>query len=209
MPDPALWGLFVAASVVLLLTPGPAVLFIIARSVEQGRTAGLVSVLGIHLGTIVHVTAAAVGLSALLVSSALGFAIVKYLGAAYLIWMGIRTFMSKEPGPEAPTVAAGSLREVFRDGFVVNLFNPKTAIFFLAFLPQFVDPARAAVHWQILILGLTFMALGIMSDGMFALVAGAAGDFLRRNRRFLRFQRWFAGTSFVGLGVTAALATRK
>ncbi|WP_262269943.1 LysE family translocator [Microvirga yunnanensis] len=209
MPDLTLWGLFIVASVVLLLTPGPAVLFIVARSVEQGRAAGLVSVLGIHLGTIVHVTAAAVGLSALLVSSSLAFAIVKYLGAAYLVWIGLRTLMAKDPDPERPEVPAKPLRRVFRDGFVVNLFNPKTAIFFLAFLPQFVDPSRGAVHWQILLLGLTFMGLGIMSDGMFALVAGTAGDFLRRNGRFLRFQRWFAGTSFIGLGITAALATRK
>jgi len=209
MPDPNLWGLFVAASVVLLLTPGPAVLFIVARSIDQGRAAGLVSVVGIHLGTIVHITAAAFGLSALVVSSALAFAIVKYLGAAYLVWMGIRTLMAKDPSPEAPALAAEPLRRVFRDGFVVNLFNPKTAIFFLAFLPQFVDPARGAVHWQVLVLGLTFMALGIMSDGMFALLAGAAGDMLRRNRRALRLQRWFAGTSFIGLGITAALATRK
>jgi threonine/homoserine/homoserine lactone efflux protein len=209
MPDLTLWGLFIVASVVLLLTPGPAVLFIIARSLEQGRAAGLVSVLGIHLGTIVHITAAAIGLSALLVSSALAFAVVKYLGAAYLIWIGIRTLLAKDPDPEAPAAPAEPLRRVFRDGFVVNLFNPKTAIFFLAFLPQFVDPARGAVHWQILILGLTFMGLGIMSDGMFALVAGTAGDVLRCNRRFLLFQRRFAGTAFIGLGVTAALATRK
>lgn len=209
MPDPTLWGLFVVASVVLLLTPGPAVLFIVARSVAQGRSAGLVSVLGIHLGTIVHIVAAAVGLSALVVSSALAFAIVKYLGAAYLIWIGIRTLMAKAPEAQKVEIPAEPLRRVFRDGFVVNLFNPKTAIFFLAFLPQFVDPARGAVHWQIIILGLTFMGLGMMSDGMFALVAGAAGDFLRRNRRFLRLQRWFAGISFIGLGITAALATRK
>jgi threonine/homoserine/homoserine lactone efflux protein len=199
----------VVASVVLLLTPGPAVLYIVARSVQQGRAAGLVSVLGIHLGTIVHITAAAVGLSALLVSSALAFALVKYLGAAYLVWIGIRTFIGKDPDPEAPAVPAAPLNRAFRDGFVVNLFNPKTAIFFLAFLPQFVDPARGALHWQILILGLTFMGLGIMSDGAFALVAGAAGEFLRRSRRFQRLLRWFSGTSFVGLGVTAALATRK
>jgi threonine/homoserine/homoserine lactone efflux protein len=209
VPDPTLWGLFVAASVVLLLTPGPAVLYIVARSVEQGRAAGLVSVLGIHLGTIVHIAAAAVGLSALIVSSALAFAAVKYLGAAYLIWIGIRTFMAKDPDPEALAVPPEPLHRLFRDGFVVNLLNPKTAIFFLAFLPQFVDPAHGMVHWQILVLGLTFMGLGIVSDGMFALVAGAAGDFLRRSRRFLRFQRWFAGTSFIGLGLTAALATRK
>jgi len=209
MPDPTLWGLFVAASVVLLLTPGPAVLYIVARSVQQGRAAGLVSVLGIHLGTIVHITAAAVGLSALLVSSALAFAIVKYLGAAYLIWIGIRTFLAKDPHPDAAAPPKAPLRRIFRDGFLVNLFNPKTAIFFLAFLPQFVDPARGPLHWQILILGLTFMGLGMMSDGMYALAAGTAGDFLRRSRRFLRFQRRFAGTSFIGLGVTAALATRK
>ena len=209
MPDLTMWGLFVVASVVLLITPGPAVLYIVARSVEQGRTAGLASVLGIHLGTIVHITAAAFGLSALIVSSALAFAIVKYLGAAYLIWIGIRTLMAKVPAPETPTVPAEPLRRVLRDGFVVNVFNPKTAIFFLAFLPQFVEPARGAVHWQILCLGLTFMGLGIMSDGMYALAAGAAGDFLRHHRGFLRFQRWFAGASFVGLGVTAALATRK
>ena len=209
MPDPTLWGLFIAASVVLLLTPGPAVLFIVARSVQQGRTAGLVSVLGIHLGTIVHILAAAVGLSALIVSSALAFAIVKYLGAAYLIWMGIRTLMAKDASHEMPVMPAAPLRRAFRDGFVVNLFNPKTAIFFLAFLPQFVDPARSALHWQILALGLTFMGLGILSDGIFALLAGAAGDMLRRSRRFQRVLRWFSGTSFIGLGVTAALATRK
>ncbi|RFB75702.1 LysE family translocator [Methylovirgula sp. 4M-Z18] len=209
MPSPTLWGLFILASAVLLLTPGPAVLYIVARSVEQGRRAGLVSVLGIHLGTIVHITAAAVGLSALIVSSALAFAVVKYLGAAYLIWIGMRTFMARDPSTTTPAVHREPLRRIFRDGFVVNLFNPKTAIFFLAFLPQFVDPTRGPVHWQILVLGFTFMGLGIMSDGMFALVAGAAGDFLRRNKRFLRFQRWFAGTSFVGLGLTAAFASRK
>ena len=209
MPDPTLWGVFVVASVVPLLTPGPAVLYIVARSVQQGRAAGLASVLGIHLGTIVHIAAAAVGLSALIVSSALAFAVVKYLGAAYLIWIGIRTLMAGEPDADAPAPPPERLGRVFRDGFVVNLLNPKTAIFFLAFLPQFVDPARAAVHWQILALGLTFMGLGILSDGMFALAAGTAGAFLRRSRRFLRLQRWFAGTSFIGLGLAAALAGRK
>jgi threonine/homoserine/homoserine lactone efflux protein len=209
MPDSTLWGVFVVASVVLLLTPGPAVLYIVARSVQQGRAAGLASVLGIHLGTIVHIAAAAVGLSALIVSSALAFAVVKYLGAAYLIWIGIRTLMAGEPDADAPAPPPEPLGRVFRDGFVVNLLNPKTAIFFLAFLPQFVDPAGAAVHWQILALGLTFMGLGILSDGMFALAAGTAGAFLRRSRRFLRLQRWFAGTSFIGLGLAAALAGRK
>jgi len=183
MPDLTLWGLFVVALMVLLLKPGPAVLYIVARSVEQGRAAGLVSVLGIHLGTTIHITAAAVGLSALIVSSALAFALVKYFGAAYLIWIGIRTLIAKDPDPEALKVPPGTLQRAFRDGFVVNLFNPKTAIFFLAFLPQFVDPARGGLHWQILILGLTFMGLGIISDGMFARAAGTAGDLLRGMRQ--------------------------
>jgi threonine/homoserine/homoserine lactone efflux protein len=209
MPDLSLWGLFVVASLVLLLTPGPAVLYIVARSVQQGRTAGLVSVVGIHLGSIVHIIAAAVGLSALLVSSALAFAVMKYLGAAYLIWMGVRTLMAKAPDPETPEIEAKSLHRAFRDGFVVNLLNPKTAIFFLSFLPQFVDPARGSVHWQILTLGLTFMGLGIVSDGMFALVAGGAGDFIRRSQRFQCLLRWLSGVSYVGLGVSAAIASRK
>ena len=209
MPDPMLWGLFIAASLVLLLTPGPAVLYIVARSVQQGRTAGLVSVLGIHLGTLVHITAAAIGLSALLVSSALAFAVVKYLGAAYLIWMGVRTLMAKAPDPEMPVVEAKPLHRAFRDGFVVNLLNPKTAIFFLSFLPQFVDPARGSVHGQVLTLGLTFMGLGMLSDGLFALVAGAAGEVLRCSTRVQHLLLWFSGASFVGLGVSAALASRK
>jgi threonine/homoserine/homoserine lactone efflux protein len=210
MPDLTTWWLFVAASLVLLLTPGPAVLFIVARSVQQGRAAGLVSVIGIHLGTIVHIVAAAVGLSTLLMSSAIAFAIIKYLGAAYLIWMGIRTFMSGDIDPDLPPVPrVGSLRRAFRDGFLVNLFNPKTGIFFLAFLPQFVDPRMGAVHWQILALGLTFMALGILTDGIFAFAAGTLGDVLRRSRRLQQLLRWFSGTSFIGLGVTAAFATRK
>ena len=209
MPDPTLWGLFVLASIVLAVTPGPAVLFIVARSMQQGRKAGLVSVLGIHLGTVVHIVGAAVGLSALILSSALACAIVKYLGVAYLIWIGIRTLLANDPDPQAPVMPPEKLRRVFRDGFVVNLFNPKTAIFFLAFLPQFVDPARGHLHWQILALGFTFMVVGFVSDAIYAVVAGAAGEFLRRSRRFLRIQRWFAGLSFIGLGLTAALAGRK
>lgn len=209
MPDPTLWALFVVASVVLLLTPGPAVLFIVARSIQQGRTVGLVSVIGIHLGTTVHIAAAAIGLSALIVSSAVAFSIAKYLGAAYLVWMGIRTVLAPDADPELPVLPAEPLRRAFRDGFVVNLLNPKTAIFFLAFLPHFADPALGTLHWQVVVLGLTFMGLGIMSDGAFALAAGTAGNLLRRSRGFQRFVRWFSGASFIGLGVTAALTSRK
>jgi threonine/homoserine/homoserine lactone efflux protein len=134
---------------------------------------------------------------------------VKYLGAAYLIVLGIRTLLARDADPAAAAPAPEPLARIFRDGFVVNLLNPKTAVFFLAFLPQFVDPARAPVHGQILVLGVTFMALGILSDGLFALAAGAAGDLLRGSRALLRLRRWFTGLSFIGLGVTAALAGRK
>jgi threonine/homoserine/homoserine lactone efflux protein len=207
MPDLHVLGLFVVASVVLLVTPGPAVLYIVARSIAQGRSAGLVSVAGIHLATMIHVAAAALGLSALLMSSALAFAIVKYLGAAYLVWIGLRALLAADP-PATPVAEPEPMARVFRDGFVVNLFNPKTALFFLAFLPQFVDPARA-VHWQIMLLGAIFIGLGVISDVTFALAAGAAGAWLKRSRCYQRVQRWFSGSCFIGLGVTAALAERK
>ena len=211
MPDPTMLGIFVAATIVLLVTPGPAVLYIVARSVEQGRSAGLVSVAGIHLGTIAHIAAATLGLSALLLSSAIAFEVVKYLGAAYLIWLGVRALMTRDPAedPLGAKTRPRPLRRVFRDGLVVNLLNPKTALFFLAFLPQFVDPARGHAYLQILVLGLIFMGLGMVSDSLYALAAGTASDWLKHNRRFIRFQRWFAGCAFIGLGVTAALASRK
>ena len=130
MPDPTLWGLFLIASLVLLLTPGPAVLYIVARSVQHGRTTGIVSAVGIHAGTIVHIAAAAIGISALVVSSALAFAIVKYLGATYLFWMGIQTFLTRDFAAEVPTPGKSTLSCAFRDGFVVNVFNPKDSNLF-------------------------------------------------------------------------------
>src|SRR5579872_6907477 len=144
LPGTASLGLFVAAALTLLLIPGPAVLYIISRSVEQGRLAGFVSDLGIHTATLVHVLAASLGLSALLMSSALAFAVVKYLGAAYLIWLGLRKLLGSngklEDMPASPRLSRLAL---FRDGFIVNLLNPKTALFFFAFLPQFVDQAES------------------------------------------------------------------
>jgi len=205
-PDPGVLVVFVAASLVLLVTPGPAVLYIVARSVEQGRLAGLVSALGIHAGTLVHVAAAALGISALLVSSALAFGVVKYLGAAYLVYLGLRKLLGRDGAPAGEAAPPRSLSRLFAQGAVVNLLNPKTALFFLAFLPQFVDPARGRIALQVLWLGAVFIALGIVSDGLWALAAGTAGGWLRRNERFLRAERYVSGTVFVGLGVTAALA---
>ena len=208
MPTPSTLALFAAAALTLLVIPGPSVLYVVTRSVEQGRRAGFVSVLGLHTGTLVHIAAAATGLSALLLASATLFDIVKLAGAAYLVALGVSRLV-RRVAPTERTIERASLRRVYGQGFVVNVLNPKTAIFFLSFLPQFVDPARGSVHGQVLTLGLTFMGLGLLSDGLFALVAGAAGEGLRRSTRVQHLLRWFSGASFVGLGVSAALASRK
>ena len=206
IPEASLLGLFVVAAMVLLLTPGPAVLYVVTRSVEQGRLAGLVSALGVHVGTLVHVAAAALGVSALLVSSALAFDVVKYLGALYLIYLGVRKLMGWDQAAHGRALAPRSLSRLFGQGVVVNVLNPKTALFFLAFLPQFVDVSKGAVGLQILVLGLIFVALGVMSDGLYAVAAGTAGAWLKREGRLLRAERYVSGSVFVGLGVTAALA---
>src|SRR5262249_41442614 len=145
LPDSQSLGIFLLAALVLLLTPGPAVLYIVARSMDQGRRAGLVSVLGVHAGTLVHVLAAAAGLSALLTGSATAFRVVKYLGAAYLVYLGIRRFLARGATGEGSGARELRLSRVFLDGAVVNVLNPKTALFFLAFLPQFVDVSRGRI----------------------------------------------------------------
>jgi threonine/homoserine/homoserine lactone efflux protein len=205
MPDPSRLALFVGAALLLLVVPGPSVLYIVTQSVSHGRRAGIVSVAGITTGTLVHIAAATVGLSALLASSALAFDVVKYLGAAYLIAVGIRRLAGweREAGPEAR--GTRDLGRLYRQGIVVNTFNPKTALFFLAFLPQFVDPGRGTPWLQILALGLLFAALGFCSDGVWALVAGTLGERLRRSRRLPSVQRYVSGSVFVGLGAVAAL----
>ena len=206
MPDPAALGVFFGAGFVLLMTPGPAVLYIVTRSIEQGRKAGLVSVLGIVVGTLFHVAAAALGISALLMSSALAFNALRYLGALYLIYLGCRTLMARDRPPDAANVERARLTEIFSQGVVVNLLNPHTALFFFAFLPQFVDPARGAVTMQIVTLGLLFIAMAAMTDSVWAITAGTAGDWIRRNPRFTRAQRYVTGSALIGLGAAAAIS---
>lgn len=198
--------LFILAALALLITPGPAVLYVVARSIDQGRLAGVVSMLGIHVGTLFHVAAAALGLSALLMSSALAFGVVKYLGAAYLIYLGVRKLLAREETSQPEVVERRKLAHVFYQGVVVNLLNPKTALFFFAFLPQFVEPAKGAVAGQILLLGFIFVVLGICSDGLYALLAGTIGRWFKGNMRFLRAERCFAGSVYIGLGVATALS---
>ena len=197
---------FLLAALILLLTPGPAVLYIIARSMDQGRVAGFVSVLSIESGNSVHVLAATLGLSAILMSSALAFSIVKYLGAAYLIYLGIRRLLTRDQGHELAKVQHQSLRRIYSQGVLVATLNPKTALFFLAFLPQFVDPSVGSVTSQLLTLGGIFVTMAIVTDSMYALLASTAGGWLKRNQSFLNTERYVVGSVYIGLGVTGALA---
>ena len=205
MPDWSTLSLFIAAASILVFIPGPNTLYIIARSVQQGRAAGIVSSLGVQLGTLFHVAAAAFGVSALLLSSALAFDIVKYAGAAYLIYLGIKTLLTKEKIEPTEEIKRTSLSRVFFQGAIVNVLNPKTALFFFAFLPQFIDATRGAVAMQIVLLGMTLVFLGILSDTVYALAAGSIGNRLRGSIRFLRAQRYFAGSVYIGLGAATAL----
>jgi threonine/homoserine/homoserine lactone efflux protein len=200
---------FAGAALALLLLPGPSVLYITARSATQGRAAGLVSVLGVHTGTLVHVVAAAVGLSALLVASAVAFTAVRWAGAAYLIGLGIVTVVRRRPLLAAGdgAVTPRSLRRLYADGVVVNTLNPKTALFFLAFLPQFVDPAGAPVWAQTLGLGLLFLVIGLCSDGCYALAGARIGRWLRARPRLHRHTPLIEGGVLVGLGLVTLVAS--
>ena len=201
--------LFLGASLALLLVPGPAVLYITARSANQGRVAGLVSVLAIEMANFLQAVAAMLGLSAILLSSALAFDVVKYLGAAYLIYLGIRKLVVSEEGIEKEEIKTESLRRIFWQGFLINLLNPKTALFFFAFLPQFVDPAKGNVTTQTLLLGTLFVVLALITDSMYALVASSLADRLRGNLHYQKGQRYFAGVVYLGLGITTALTGSK
>ncbi len=203
MPASTTLALFAAAALALLVVPGPAVLYIVAQSIDRGRVAGLVSVLGIQAGAAVHVAAAAVGLSALVVSSATAFQLVKYAGAAYLIVIGVRRLLARENGIAAEARAPRRLRRLFAQGVVVNVLNPKTALFFLAFLPQFVAVDGGSAALQLGLLGLAFVAIALASDIAYALAAGAI---TRRVWRTARMQRWVTGGVFIGLGAATALS---
>lgn len=208
MIDPSKLTLFLFAALALLLVPGPAVLYIIARSASQGRAAGLVSVFAIETANLIQAIAAGLGLSAILLSSALAFDVVKYLGAAYLIFLGIRKLLSTDNGAEEE-IKQESLRQIYWQGVAINILNPKTALFFFAFLPQFVDPARGNVVAQNLLLGMIFVGLAIVTDSLYALVISSFADTLRGNRRFQTGGRYFAGLVYVGLGITTALTGAK
>src|SRR5207247_2030501 len=203
-PDSTSMWLFGLAALALLAIPGPAVLYIVFQSAEQGRRVGLASVAGVHLGTLVHVAAASAGLSAVIVASSLAFSVVKYAGAAYLVYLGIRKLLERNEETRIER-RREPLRRAFMRGTIVNALNPKTALFFLAFLPQFVAPDRGGVWSQALVLGFVFVGLGLVTDSLYALAAGTVGGLLRRRRRGMRYG---SGVVFVGLGAAAPVATR-
>jgi threonine/homoserine/homoserine lactone efflux protein len=214
MPNHASLILFFGAAVVLLAIPGPAVLYIVGRSIGQGRSAGLVSALGIGVGTLVHVAAAAVGLSALLMSSAMAFGAVKYLGAAYLIYLGVQKLRRRELTDASPEAAPSKVTRdygrvfgrIFAQGIIVNVLNPKTALFFFAFLPQFVDASRGSVAVQISFLGALFAVMGVLSDSLWALFAGSVAHHLKNNPHWMKRQRYVSGGMLMSSGVATAFA---
>jgi threonine/homoserine/homoserine lactone efflux protein len=206
LPNHSSLLLFVSAALVLLAIPGPAVFYVTSRSIGHGRSAGLVSALGIGVGTLFHVAAAALGFSALLMSSAIAFTAVKYVGAAYLIYLGVQKIIREESIASSEESVRIQLSRIFGQGIVVNVLNPKTALFFFAFLPQFVDISRGRVAGQILFLGLLFAVMGVLSDSVWALFAGTLARALERNTRWMRTQRYVSGGMLISLGIATAFA---
>ena len=200
--------LFVGAALVLLVIPGPAVIYIITRSIDQGRAAGVISALGISVGTFIHVVAAVLGLSAILISSATAFSVVKYIGAIYLIYLGIRELINRrEIDFQEHFEKNVPLKKIFFEGILVNLLNPKLALFMLAFLPQFVKISNGPVALQILTLGFILIALGFTSDTIYALLSSSVRGWLRKYPSVMTVQKRFTGTVYVALGLLTALAS--
>ncbi len=204
MPEWSTIGLFLAAALVLVIIPGPNIVYIVTRGVHQGRAAGIASALGVEAATLIHVAAATLGLSAILASSATAFSVVKYAGAAYLLYLGVRALFGSDHEAAERTLAPMNLGQIYRQGVVVNALNPKTALFFLAFLPQFVDPARGSIAVQTLVLGILLAILGLANDIAYALAAGRAGSWLKGNARFRSLERRLTGIVYIGLSVTTA-----
>lgn len=198
---------FAIASLALLVIPGPAVLYVINRSIADGRSTALAAVAGLEIGNFVHVVAATLGLSAVIAASATAFGVVKWIGAGYLIYIGIRT-IARKPATFSHEQKSLTRRKSFTQGIVVNTFNPKVALFFLSFLPQFIDTDRGSAALQSLILGSIFVVLGMCTDGLYAVLASALRGPLLRGKSLPFVQRYVAGSVFVLLGVIAASTKR-
>jgi threonine/homoserine/homoserine lactone efflux protein len=200
---------FAAASLVLSITPGPGVLYVVTRTLAQGRRAGLASIAGVALGNLGNAVGASIGLAALFALSAFAFTIVKWAGVAYLLWLGLQALRRPPaPTPETPRRPAPPLGAVFRDGILVALLNPKTALFFAAFLPQFIDPAGSAIA-QSIALGTLFVAIAATTDAGYVMAAHAAAPALGRAGGGRAWGRYLAAGAYVGLALfTAATSSR-
>ena len=209
MPGSASLLGFTIAALIVLLIPGPGVLYVVTRSLSQGQRAGLVSVLGLSLGALAHVAAATLGLSALLLASATAFDVVKMLGASYLIYLGIRAIFAKPVSAAIGATTPRSFQRLFVDGVIVSVLNPKIAMFFLAFLPQFVEPNRGPVPAQVLFLGVLYVALAIVTDGAYALLAARLRRFLGTRVAQGPLPQYASGVVYLGLGVSTALTDRR
>ncbi|MGA8224245.1 MAG: LysE family translocator [Candidatus Acidiferrales bacterium] len=206
MPDLAHFLTFAAATLILNLTPGPDMMYIIARSLGQGRRAGVVSTLGISAGCLFHAFAATVGIAAVLQSWPIAFQVVRYAGAAYLIYLGGRLIVRRRREGEVATAAPNApLHAIFRQGVITNVLNPKVALFFLAFLPQFVAPSRGSATAQLITLSIYFIFSATLINLAVAVLSGVAGDFLRRGRNIARMER-ASGAVFIALGLRVGLA---
>ena len=203
MPDGSTLLLFAGASLALLAIPGPAVIYVVTRSIEHGRAAGIVSMLGVETGTFAYALAAAAGLSGLIAASVTAFTVVKYAGAAYLLYLGVRKLLERDQPRDASLTGRSRL---FLKGTLVQLLNPKIAIFFVAFLPQFVHSSRGPVAVQILVLGTIFTLLAVLSDGAYVLLGGAVSGWLRTGRSARSRLAKLSGGVYMGLGLTAALS---
>ncbi len=211
MPSAQTIALFMISALALNLTPGPAILFILSRSFGQGRAAAVVSVFGLATASVIQAVAAAFGLSTLFVYSPLAFAIVKYCGAAYLVYLGITGFLSGGLGI-AGRVEAGrrrSLASAYWQGLLTDLLNPKLLLFFFSFLPQFVDPARGQPSLQMLALGLLFQVTGVPTNLAVALGGGTLAALIARHPFWAAVQRWCSSAVLIGLGVRLALCDRR
>ena len=208
MPDKTAFLAFLAASLLLNIAPGPDMLYVIGRSVGQGRKAGIVSAIGIFFGCLVHIALAAAGIAAILRSSPLAFNFIRYAGAIYLLYLGGKLLLQRSSTLALRPATPSRLREIFSQGVVTNVLNPKVALFFLAFLPQFVDPRNGGVVLPIILLGMMFNAGGLLVNLMVASAGGYIGEILRRNQRIAKVQRWFTGLVFVGLGLRLGLSRR-
>jgi threonine/homoserine/homoserine lactone efflux protein len=211
MPDFATFTLFLTAAFVLSITPGPGILYTLTRSLNGGKSEGTLSALGLFTGGLVHVIAAAIGISSVLMTSALAFMVVKYAGAAYLIYIGLKTLLSPDPMSNTADVVVNhrSRRNVFYQGVITEVLNPKTALFFLAFIPQFITVENGGIFMQFLVLGLITNLLNLSTDIVVVAFAGPIGQRLRTSYRFRQGQRITSGCTMIGLGAYVAVAEQQ